>query len=583
MTPETPEIWRKKLISYEAELGATAEPAMQARLQHAMGRLLEDRLDEPREALVHYQEAAAADPAYRPALRDARRLFRSSDQPLMAAEILHRESRCVPDAVTRAALHWERGQLLEQAGADTTVIRAAHEAALAADPTCVPALHALGPILAASADWQALSDAYGEAAGASEDPTTRAGLLCEQARVTELHLEGAEVACDMYSVAVDADPTHLVALVELERLARRCARWSLLAQTLERTAALSGAGTDAAHDLDEAAGIHLRQLGDEAAAHRCLLLALAADSEHVPSLDGAEGLLRGHASYQSLADLRGRQAEAAVGAAEKAAFLCRQADLLARLPDRSEEALTVYRRAAALSPTYLPALKELGRRLEETGEWQELVDLQLAEAAALEDPSARGERWMRAAELLERKLGLEDRAIEVLQRATGSGPGRLRAVRELVRLLGRAGRWEEAAGALVTEVESSDEPEHRVEHLRRLAEIRESHLEDRVEAVRALHELLEDRPEDLAARSELGRLLRDLEWWEELAESRLQEAELLDDARGIVALLQESDASVVADIEQEVAQVVEVLSAATRRSDDSVVPATPHRRAQAER
>ena len=49
----------------------------------------------------------------------------------------------------------------------------------------------------------------------------------------------------------------------------------------------------------------------------------------------------------------------------------------------------------------------------------------------------------------------------------------------------------------------------------------------------------------------------------------------------IMALLDASDASVVADIERETEQVAEQLAAATRSRGDSIVPATPHQPAQA--
>ena len=45
----------------------------------------------------------------------------------------------------------------------------------------------------------------------------------------------------------------------------------------------------------------------------------------------------------------------------------------------------------------------------------------------------------------------------------------------------------------------------------------------------------------------------------------------------IVALLEASHASVVADIERETEQIAQQLAAATRRLGDSIVPATPQR------
>lgn len=49
----------------------------------------------------------------------------------------------------------------------------------------------------------------------------------------------------------------------------------------------------------------------------------------------------------------------------------------------------------------------------------------------------------------------------------------------------------------------------------------------------------------------------------------------------IMALLDASDASVVADIERESVQVAEQLAAVARRRGDSIVPAMPHQPAPA--
>ena len=47
--------WRDRLLSFDAEIAITGEPAARARLHHAAGRLLEERLERHREALARYR------------------------------------------------------------------------------------------------------------------------------------------------------------------------------------------------------------------------------------------------------------------------------------------------------------------------------------------------------------------------------------------------------------------------------------------------------------------------------------------------------------------------------------------------
>ena len=52
------EHWRERLLAYDAEIAITEAPAARARLHHAAGRLLEERLERLREALARRRRAA---------------------------------------------------------------------------------------------------------------------------------------------------------------------------------------------------------------------------------------------------------------------------------------------------------------------------------------------------------------------------------------------------------------------------------------------------------------------------------------------------------------------------------------------
>ena len=538
--PETAQHFdAETLAAWDAEIEAAHDATSRARLIHASGRLIEDHLEQPKEALQRYQQAISEDPAYLPALRDARRLYRVTGQYLMVAEMLAREAPLCLDRAERAELLWERGGALARAGANTGDVRAAYEEALIADPANLPGFQALAAILAEVEDWAALSGTCRRAADAARDPAVKAGILCELARHTELREGDPDAAADTYSAAVDADPTHMLALVELERLARRLDRPGLLARTLEQLAALTGSGADAARDLEETARIRFHALDDEPGAVQALRAALRADPAYAPTFDRAEDLLADHERWEDLAALLGRRAEATLEPEGRAAMLCRQAEVHADQLGRTAAAVATYREALAYCPTYLPALRALGALLSSTADWEGLVELFLAEAEAVEDPVLQGARWVRAAEILEHRLHDPPRAIEVLRSAVASAPGRLAAVRNLVRLLGRLGGWSEAADVLAEEVVRNVPDDLKTEFLARLAEIRELHLNDPGGAVEALGQLVALRPEDTDARDDLLRLHRRMGNWEHVVRLREEEAERLTDSRAIASALQE--------------------------------------------
>lgn len=534
---------QRLLAMYEAELKLEPDGAPRTRLLLAAGRVLDERLGRRSEAIRHYEQALALDPGFQPARRALKRLYRSLGQLEQVADVLAAEAEAAPTPLKRAQACWERGQTLEALGNEAGA-RAAYQAALAAAPAFLPALFALEPLLLRAGEYTALAGWLEQVIPCCTEPADQAVLLTALGRLREGQLDDAEGAFDAYTQAVELFPQEVEALAALERLCRRLQRWSDLARVLEKEAALSEAGPSGASTLLEVARIRSDLLGDQAGARAALEEAAALDPLHRPTLDALAALLNGPADRPRLAEVLGRCARLEPEPLARADLLTRQAALLLELGEE-DEAVAALEQALQAYPQHRPALQALGEHHRRRGNARGLAQMQLAEARSQADVELRARGLLRAAELYERQLGDSETALQVLQEALQTGPGRLAAVRELSRLLGKLGRWAELARVLEGEAERATDPEQALLHLLELARVQDERLDDPAAAVRSLEAILVLHPGHRTALERLMQLHRRLERWEALIRTLLTLAEHLKDSRSVVAAL--TDAGRVAE------------------------------------
>ncbi|MBM4321076.1 MAG: tetratricopeptide repeat protein, partial [Deltaproteobacteria bacterium] len=527
--------WSRLLERYEAELGQQQDRNQRLRLLLAAARLLEEKLGRPEEALPRLEEALRLDAGFSPARRALKRLHREAGRLELLAGQLAAEVQAVSGSLKRAQLHWERGQTFDALG-DEPSARQAYTDALAEAPGFLPALYALEPLLARAGEWTELARRLEQVIPRCSEPADQAALLTALGRLREEQLDDPEGSFEAYALAVDVFPQEVEALAALERLCRRLGRWADLARVLEKEAALSEGGPSGAATMLEVARIRLDLLADPAAARLALEEAVALDPLHRPSLEALASLLGAPADRPLLAEVLGRWAGVESEPRERADLLTRQGLLLLELGEE-EQAVAALEEAVHSHSTHLPALQALGECYRRRGSWRSLARLQLEEGRSQADPELKARALLRAAEILERQLGDSEAALAALHEALATGPGRLAALRELSRLLGRLGRWAELAQVLAREAERATDPEQSVLHLLELSRVSEERLDDLDGAVQVLEAVLRLEPGHLPALERLAPLYRRQERWAELVATLLEAAEQLGDPRAVVALL----------------------------------------------
>jgi cellulose synthase operon protein C len=143
---------RSRIATLEREAAAIGHQPAAAPLFHEMGLLWERPLEHARNAAVAYQSAFTLAPRFVPNLRAARRLFSELGQWQMVSQLLDAELQATEGKGARAALLFEKSQILEQRLSRDVDASAALAACLALEPEDVTLLVQLEQVFTEKAD-----------------------------------------------------------------------------------------------------------------------------------------------------------------------------------------------------------------------------------------------------------------------------------------------------------------------------------------------------------------------------------------------------------------------------------------------
>jgi len=491
---------RELVALCENELKETRDRGRRARLHYECARLYEAPIFDLDLALDHYQQARALAAQHGPTSSGLRRVRFLRGEWEAALKALAEELELAPGPSERGALHFLRGQLLEQRLHRPADARAAYAQALAQLPSDGATLRAL--LRAARRDKKTLEarsllDRLAEAA--ASDPPLQAARLATRARVTELG--GGEVteALAFYERAIQTDPMASASLAHAERIYAKTGAHQKLAELSERRVDLLASPRRRAAALVSAAEVNAERLGNRAHAQKLLERAVREVETDPGPLTRLADLYQAAGDHQGeLANLLKLEALAKESAA-KVELRLRIAELYQLRLDDAREATIWFERARELSPALPAAADPLAEIYRQREDWAALVRVLSAREAASEDVDQRATLHVELAEIHERRLGDVASAISSLKAASGLVPNHPGAFGALTRLLHREKRYAELVEVHEAQVELSTEDEDAIMHLLAAAQIQEDLLGAPIAALAAFQRILERDAKSLIA------------------------------------------------------------------------------------
>ncbi len=523
---------RARITALEKEARALGAVPSAALLFHEMGLLWETPLHHARNAAVAYQQAFRLAPRFLANIRAARKLFAEVGNWAMVVTLLDAEIAANEGRRARAALLFEKSQILEQRLSRSADAAESLALCLELPPEDVTLLVQLEQVYSEKSDYPALVKVYRLLADEVTEPAAKAVYLTSAGLLLEDRLNDAAEAARLFRQAFSFDRRDPQLLAAMKRLAQR--EGTVDEELAALAAEAESQGPSAAPTFLQISKAYER-LGRPEDALAALLAARRVSPEDPLILSELARIYEGQARFDELANVLRAWVESNADDSELVAINFRLAALYEQL-SRENEAISRYQIILARVPGHAGALTGVGKLFAASQNWQGLLETYEAEAAATDDSFQKAGRIYKAAETLEERLHRVDEAIVKYNACLSLSPGFLPAQKALVRLYEKLGKWEELVEMYEADLLQTAEREQQVATLNKIAALYEDRINDLERATECLKRVLELSPDHLPTMRNLARLYERGARWQELLELNEAEARLESDTKQTLSL-----------------------------------------------
>jgi tetratricopeptide (TPR) repeat protein len=533
------ERWRElaDLLERRADGEDSPEKAAPFRLQ--LGKVLDERLNDPEGAIDRYEQIVGAIPTHRGAVEALEAMLKREPIKARVAEILRplyegaddwkrlitlsdERLALTEDVHERTAILREVAKLWEERGEDLGKAFAAIRRAWSLDPEDGGLRAEADRLAERLGDWDALVESY-EGSVAAVDPSARPELLRGLADLHDGRRDDPRRAELTLVRLYELDPDDVTVIERVDRLATLLGDWSTLDRFLERRAELAASVDEQGESYRRLGGLRRDMLEDAQRSIAAFERALEIDHENLPTLDALISLYEAKDDDAKLVDLYQRRVDATPADDEAQRY-----DLLMRRARRAEvgikdarEAIASLQAALSVRPNDLEAARGLERLYEAEQMWPELLEAMRLRAATANDRDERTTLRRKIAELSARELSDPMGALEIYRQvleeaptdelsiaavtALGQKDDELRTVAAdvLEPVLRAAGRHADLVKILEMRLAAQQDAFERSKTLRSIALVSEEGLRDLPAARGALLRALDETPDDRQLREEL--------------------------------------------------------------------------------
>jgi tetratricopeptide (TPR) repeat protein len=572
---ESQERWELLVEVLERRAELSDEDQEQKSLARRVAEVHEQRLGSVENAILAHRDLILRFGSDEPSLAALARLYRQTERWQELLEITETRAEDADDPDQAAGFRFEAAELMRTRTGELERAFELYRDLLDSVPGHEPTLAALEE-LAAGSDAQLrvaaanrLLEQYGtdgrpaeqvrmlEIMAAADDPSEGVRALLRAAEISEIERHDLDAAFEFIGRAlregVDLDDFERV-LGDYERHAESTGRFSELMATLGRIAPELLDADLRTRVRMRAASIAEERLSDADFARVQYQSVLEEQPDHRAALDALLQLVEEAGATRELVELLRRKGELCEDREERAALLVRQAHLYQSELDDPESAIEALDRALGESdhPLAYEGLERLYRR---TRRWEDLATLYEREIdQRIGDPAA--VRY-ELGELCMKRLKEPQRALDQFREALSQNPDHEPTVRALEALVEQSDEhrgpaaellaplylrrmdWAKVTEILEVRLDAEADPSQRLDLLRHLGDVQESHLEDLDGALETYGRLFAEEPHDPHSLETLTRLARSLGRWDRLAailDQTLRAVEVDDGDTAAIAL-----------------------------------------------
>ena len=520
------------LYSHRLEQASGAE---MIDLQMKRAALLEEHLDDRAEAIRCYESILPHEAPGGPAAGMLAELYREQGEYPKLARLMEAELDVIDDVPTRIERQMELALIYRDQLGDEDKAGINLHGVLQMDPNHPEALSDYREHFRSKGDYRGLADLMAFSIdSAIESRGRRSGIVAqlkELAEIAEQNLGDLPRATDCWRRIQEVDPTQLEARDEMRRLAKKERMWASLLAALERDLQAATTREEQLDSLLRMGQAYHEKGIDPLRGIEVLEEVLRGRPGDWTALALLRDLYERDGNLEGLGSVYRRQLDVTVDPPDRLAILRNLAALYHERLKQPREAGWAATQILEMVPGDAEAVRRLTDVLETMEDWPKLIKTLRYHAQTAETLDEQLATYRRMADLAEEKLSDAALAAEAWEGIRQVEPNNQEAIRQLLTLYERLGRWPDLADLLedmARDIAEDDEEAYQA-HLRRLARVADTRLRDpdrAQEAWRAVSEMLPDDQEALAA---LARLYYQQEDWESLADVMQRQIPLTGD------------------------------------------------------
>jgi tetratricopeptide (TPR) repeat protein len=527
--------WQEIISMLEDEAKTRGQVGEASVLFNSAGIILSDKLRQPRNAAIDFQNAFNINMAYLPNIKSAVRLFYYLGNYQMAVQLLQVATQTA-NIKNKSGIYFEIALIKLYFLNDINGAREAILLALQENPSEVAFLNFIKNIYYRNRNNTELVNILEQLSHLKLPEHYIKTILFTQGKILEERLSDIDLALKSYERIFMLDPSDRDAVDCIENILMAKKAYGELVSILKQHA--NALPPERRIEVYNKLVILSKEyLGDSESTIYYLSELLRLRENDLSVLDG---LLREYSKkgeYEKITDILKKITELTTDKNVLANIYFKLGTIYEENLSDELQAIEYYKKIVDISSAYQPAYASLGRLLSKHGKWEDLVRLMEIEIAQTEDVLQKVARYYKMAEIIETKIQDLNRAISVYKKILQLRSSYLPALKALGTLYGKLNMYQELIDMYEEEIKITEDREQIAFLLDKIGITYEEKLNNKEKAAETYRRILDIIPDHLPTIRTLARLYARLERWEDLIKMCEIESELIHDQIQVVSLL----------------------------------------------
>ena len=476
------------VLARAAEL--SDDPRVAAQHLVAAARVLQDKKDDPEQALRRLLKALEGAPDELVILKEIELLYAQNDRMDEVVKVLRREAEVTTEPRERVPILAKLGALLEDQLHQVDDAIVAYEEAVQLMPSYLPARQSLGRLYRRTERWPQLAELFRREVDAETESSAKVSQLFKLAELLGSRLEDIDGAIAALQELLKLQPEYPPAWAQLETLYAARGAWPELVALLESQLTYAAEPDQQLLLLARIGQTNEEKVGDIDAAMAAYERMLAVRAEHLVAIRNLVRLAEHQQRYPEMLEHLESEIRMTQDPRELVQLHYRAGVVLQHYLGETEQAIARYEEVLALDPGYLPALRSVGSLYAANGQGDELLAMYRRELDATETPERQIALLFRMVDVVLDHQKDEPKAIELLQEILLKDETNLPALRALAELHSSRGENELLVEVLRREADTLTNPAERATTLLKVAELCEERLDRADQAAEVYQEIL---------------------------------------------------------------------------------------------